>query len=80
LSLCHGQRHWVLTVSLLRRRAPDLLSRPRPAYRPGPWFTHPAVPLALFTGALVAGGLLTSEVLVWGAFGALAGFALSGST
>jgi hypothetical protein len=76
-------------MSLLRKRAPDqpqrnqrldLLSRPRPAYRQGPWLTHPAVPLALFTGALVAGGLLTSEVLVWGAFGALAGFALSGST
>ena len=76
------------TVSLLRRPAPDprrnqrleLLSRPRPAYRPGPWLTHPAVPLALFTGSLVAGGILTSEVVVWGAFGALAGYSLSGST
>jgi hypothetical protein len=74
-------------VSLLRRPAPDQPRRSqrldlpsRPAYRQGPWLTHPAVPLALFTGSLVAGGILTSEVVVWGAFGALAGYSLSGST
>jgi hypothetical protein len=78
----------VPTVSLLRRPAPDprrnqrleLLSRPRPARRQGFWVAHPAVPLVLFTGSLVAGGILTSEILVWGAFGALAGYSLSGST
>ena len=77
------------TVSLLSRPAPDqprrnqrldLLSRPQPARRQGFWLAHPAVPLALFTGSLVAGGILTSEVVVWGAFGALAGYSLSGST
>jgi hypothetical protein len=80
----------VLTVSLLRRPVLDqparraqrlaLLSHPRQACHQRFWLTHPAVPLALFTGSLVAGGLLTSEVLVWGAFGALAGYSLSGST
>jgi hypothetical protein len=44
------------------------------------WPTHPVVPLVLFTGALILGGILASEVIAWAAFGALAGYSLSGST
>lgn len=80
----------MLTVSLLRgpvldqpaRRAQrlGLLSHPRQARHQRFWLTHPVVPLVLFTGSLIIGGVLTWEVVAWGAFGALAGYSLSGST
>ena len=61
-----------------------LLNRgPRPAgartARPS-WITAPVVPLASFTVCLLAGGLAGSAWVTWTAFGALAGYSLSGST
>jgi hypothetical protein len=80
----------VPTVSLLSRPVPDqparraqrlgLLSHPGQVRHQRFWLTHPVVPLVLFTGSLIIGGILASEVVAWAAFGALAGFALSGST
>lgn len=55
----------MLPVSLLRRSV---------------LLTDPMVPLVVFTGSLVAGTVLASEVVAWAAFGALAGYSLSGST
>lgn len=60
------------TVSVLSRPVHDQPTRS--------WLTHPVVPLILFTGSLITGGILASEAVAWAAFGALAGYSLSGST
>jgi hypothetical protein len=80
----------VLGVSLLKRPALDqparpgdrlgLLSNPRQVRHQRSWLTHPVVPIVLFAGSLITGGILASEVVAWAAFGALAGYSLSGST
>jgi hypothetical protein len=80
----------MLRVSLLKRDALDqparladqrgLPSRLRRARHQTFSLTHPVVPLVLFTGSLVIGGILASEGVAWAAFGALAGYSLSGST